>query len=131
MVDCQNREFNSADPAGADGNSLRPGRVMFSRYRLQRILGRGGMGVVWLAQDGNLDRPIALKFLPEAFLQDPVARDDMKNEARGSLQLTHPNIVRIYDFVEDGEAAAISMEYVDGATLSQLQVERSQRCFEA
>jgi hypothetical protein len=104
---------------------------MFSRYRLRRLLGQGGMGVVWLAHDSNLDRPVALKFLPEAFLQDPVARDDMKNETRRSLQLTHPNVVRIYDFLEDGEAAAISMEYVDGSTLSHIRVERSQRCFEA
>jgi serine/threonine protein kinase len=110
---------------------LRHGRVLFGRYRLERLLGRGGMGVVWLAQDGNLDRPVALKLMPEILSQDPVARDDLKSETRRSLQLTHPNIVRIYDFVEDSEAAAISMEYVDGSTLSQLRLERAQRCFEA
>jgi serine/threonine protein kinase len=110
---------------------LRPQRLVFGRYRLTRVLGRGGMGVVWLARDEKLDRPVALKFLPEVFFQDVAARDELKRETRRSLELTHPNVVRIYDFLEDEEAAAISMEYIDGATLSQLRIERPQRCFEA
>jgi serine/threonine protein kinase len=55
----------------------------------------------------------------------------MKKETRHSLELTHPNIVRIYDFLEDDEAAAIAMEYVEGSTLSQLRANRPERCFEA
>jgi serine/threonine protein kinase len=103
---------------------------MFGRYDLQRLLGRGGMGVVWLANDSRLERLVALKFLPEMFFLDAAARDELKRETRRSLELTHPNVVRIYDFVEDDEAAAISMEYIDGHTLSHLRVERPNRCFE-
>jgi len=109
---------------------LEPGMQMFLRYQLQRILGRGGMGVVWLARDTKLDRDVALKFLPEVFNQDLAAQDDLKRETRRSLELTHPHIVRIYDFVEDPEAAAISMEFVDGASLSNLRVKKEQRAFE-
>lgn len=103
---------------------------MFDRYRLERKLGDGGMAVVWLAHDGRLNRPVALKFLPEALFRDVVAREDMKKETRHSLELTHPNIVRIYDFLEDDDTAAIAMEYVEGPTLSQLRADRAQRCFE-
>jgi len=104
---------------------------MFGRYRLDRVLGRGGMGIVWLARDEKLDRPVALKFLPEILFRDAAARDELKRETRRSLELTHANIVRIHDFVEDEENAAISMEYVDGPTTSQLRVEKTARCFEA
>lgn len=109
---------------------VRNRQVMFERYRMDRLLGRGGMGVVWLAHDERLDRRVALKFLPEVLFLDPSSRDDLKREARRSLELTHANIVRIYDFVEDSDNAAISMEYIDGATLSHLRTEREARCFE-
>ncbi len=113
----------------ADG-ALRPGRRVFSRYLLHRVVGRGGMGVVWLAGDEKLERQVALKFLPDMFFLDAAARDDLKRETRRSLDLTHPHIVRIHDFVEDEEMAAIAMEFVDGPTLSQLRVEQSCRHFE-
>ncbi len=88
---------------------------VFGRYTLRHVLGRGGgMGVVWLARDERLERDVALKFLPEAVNFDPAALDDLKRETRRCLELTHPNIIRIYDFVKDPQAAAISMEYIDG-----------------
>jgi serine/threonine protein kinase len=105
--------------------------MMFDRYRLDRKLGGGGMAVVWLAYDSRLNRPVALKFLSESLFRDVVARDNMKVETRHDLELTHPNIVRIYDFLEDDEAAAIAMEYVEGSNLSQLRENRPQRCFDA
>lgn len=110
--------------------SLCGGRRVFGRYFLERLVGRGGMGVVWKARDETLDRPVALKFLPDLFFLDAAARDDLKRETRRSLDLTHPHIVRIHDFIEDEEMAAIAMEYVDGPNLSQLRVERPSRCFE-
>jgi serine/threonine protein kinase len=103
---------------------------VFGRYKLQHVLGRGGMGVVWLAHDERLDRDVALKFLPEAVNFDAVAIDDLKRETRRCLELTHPNIIRIYDFVKEDQAAAISMEYVDGKTLAALRVEKENRVFE-
>jgi serine/threonine protein kinase len=106
------------------------GQTVFRRYTLKRVLGRGGMGIVWLAQDDKLAREVALKFVPDMLFLDPAARDDLKRETRRSLELTHPNIVRIQDFTEDEYTAAISMEYVDGMTLSQMRVQRSAKCFE-
>ncbi len=98
------------------------GMTVFNRYKLQRVLGRGGMGVVWLADDLKLERPVALKFLPSLIGLDPAAVKELKTETRRGLELSHPNIVRIYDFVDDDDAAAISMEFVDGKTLSELRL---------
>lgn len=98
------------------------GMTVFSRYKLERVLGRGGMGVVWLADDLKLERPVALKFLPSLIGLDPAAVKELKTETRRGLELSHPHIVRIYDFVDDEDAAAISMEFVDGKTLSELRM---------
>lgn len=98
------------------------GAMFFNRYRLTRVLGRGGMGVVWLADDLKLERPVALKFLPSLLGLDESAIKELKTETRRGLELSHPNIVRIYDFVDDEEVAAISMEFVDGRTLSELRM---------
>jgi serine/threonine protein kinase len=106
------------------------GTKLFNRFTLQKVLGRGGMGIVWLARDERLDRLVALKLVPEAVCFDASAQEDLKRETRKSLMLTHPNIVRIFDFIEDEHAAAISMEYVDGSTLSSLRVKKPTKCFE-
>lgn len=98
------------------------GAMFFNRYRLDRVLGRGGMGVVWRADDMKLERPVALKFLPSLLGLDVAAVKELKTETRRGLELSHPNIVRIYDFVDDEELAAISMEFVDGRTLSELRM---------
>jgi serine/threonine protein kinase len=116
---------------GATLRGLRGGQKCFHRYTLVRLLGRGGMGVVWLAQDDALERNVALKFLPDLVVNDAAALDELKIETKRSLQLTHHNIVRIYDFVNDAESACISMEYVDGATLSTLRVEQAGKVFDA
>ena len=110
---------------------FRAGQKVFRRYTLARILGRGGMGVVWLARDEELERDVALKFLPDLVVHDLAVLDELKRETRRSLQLTHHHIVRIHDFVQDAESACISMEYIDGPTLSALRVEQPNRVFEA
>lgn len=102
---------------------------VFDRFVLQRVLGRGGMGVVWLAHDEGLHLDVALKFVPEAVRMDPSAVDDLKHETRHSFNLTHPNIVRIYDFFEDEEHAAISMELVNGETVAKLRSEKPHKIF--
>lgn len=106
------------------------GQKILNRYTFVRILGRGGMGVVWLARDEELERDVALKFLPELVVHDRAVLDELKRETRRSLALTHHNIVRIYDFAQGEECACISMEYVDGATLSSLRVDRPDKVFE-
>ena len=114
---------------GATIKGFSPGQKVLGRYKLVRILGRGGMGVVWLARDEELEREVALKFLPEIVALDPEAVADMKRETRRNLDLTHPHIVRIHDFMSDGRTAAISMEYVNGASLSALKLEKADRIF--
>jgi serine/threonine protein kinase len=109
--------------------SFFPGQKVFKRYKLVRQLGRGGMGIVWLAEDEQLEQLVALKFLPEIVASDTAAIDDLKRETRKALKLTHPNIVRIHDFLQDENTVAVSMEYVDGKSLTQLRVEQPQRAF--
>jgi serine/threonine protein kinase len=88
------------------------------RFSLLRELGRGGMGLVWLAHDERLTAPVALKFLPEEVRSNPAALSDLRQETHKSRMLSHPNIIRIYDLYEaPGEPAFISMEYVDGPSL--------------
>ena len=115
---------------GATVRGFVAGQQLFGRYLLRQILGRGGMGVVWLAHDEQLERDVALKFLPELITLDKEAIADLKRETRRSLELTHPNIVRIYDFVQDSSWAGISMEYVGGETLSAMKVEQPNGCFD-
>lgn len=106
------------------------GQKLFNRYTLVNTLGRGGMGVVWLARDEELERAVALKFLPELIIRDRAMLSDMKRETRRSLELTHKNIVRIHDFIYDEKSGCISMEYIDGDTLSNLRVDKPATVFE-
>src|SRR5262245_56114547 len=114
-----------------DPGRLDIGQRLFGRYRLIRILGRGGMGIVWLAQDEELERNVALKFLPDLLIHDAAVVSDLKHETRRCLELTHKNIVRIYDFVHDERSGCISMEYIDGHTVSKLRCDKERKVFEA
>ncbi|MDA7916373.1 protein kinase, partial [Verrucomicrobia bacterium] len=100
------------------------------RFVLIRVLGAGGMGVVWLAMDQELNEEVALKFLPRGIQSDPMAMDDMRRETLKSRRLSHPNITRIHDFyhIED-ELPFICMEFVDGQNLSEMQVQQESRVF--
>jgi serine/threonine protein kinase len=121
---------SSGDVADATFRQFAGGQKLFGRYTLVKILGRGGMGIVWLARDEKLEREVALKFLPDLIIHDRALLDDLKRETRRSLELTHKNIVRIYDFVDNEASACISMEYIDGETLSNLRAEKEQKVFE-
>jgi len=95
------------------------------RYLLKKVLGQGGMGVVWLAHDKRLREPVALKFLPTQISFDPTALDDLRRETLRSRKLSHSNVVRIHDLYEaTNELAFISMEYVDGPNLHYLRAHR-------
>ncbi|EDY21508.1 serine/threonine protein kinase [Chthoniobacter flavus Ellin428] len=113
-----------------EGVASHEGQRVFERYVLEEMVGRGSMGIVWKAHDQTLDRIVALEFLPDRIYRDAVARDDLKRETRRCLELTHPNILRIHDFLEDGDRAAIALEYLDGLNLSELLMERPSRCFQ-
>src|SRR5207245_1939922 len=116
--------------AGATSRELANGQKVFGRYTLVKVLGRGGMGIVWLARDGELERDVALKFLPDLMIQDRALADQLKRETKRCLELTHPHIIRIYDFVHDERSGCISMEYVNGETLSNLRAEKEHQVFE-
>jgi len=105
------------------------GKQLFQRFTLQKVLGHGTMSVVWLALDDRHERLVALKLVPESASFDPAACEDLKYETQKSLVLTHANIVRIFDFIADEGIAAISMEYVDGTTLSDARREKRSKCF--
>jgi serine/threonine-protein kinase len=108
----------SSDSVPAGG--FTPGSILADRYRIVGLLGRGGMGEVYRADDLKLGQAVALKFLPRALSDDPVRRERFFAEVRITRQVSHPNICRVYDIADVGGQHFLSMEYIDGEDLASL-----------
>jgi hypothetical protein len=97
-----------------------PGMILADRYRIIGLLGRGGMGEVYRADDLKLGQPVALKFLPKELADDPVRRERFYAEVRIARQISHPNICRVYDIGELDGRHFLTMEFIDGEDLASL-----------
>ncbi len=97
-----------------------PGTVLAARYRIVGLLGKGGMGEVYRADDLKLGQQVALKFLPVDLASDPMRLAQFHSEVRLTRQIAHPNVCRVYDVDEVDGHPFLSMEYVDGEDLSSL-----------
>jgi serine/threonine protein kinase len=110
-----------APSSTAPRHDRRPGRIVAGRYRLERLLGTGGMGDVWLATDEVLARPVAIKefTLGEEVLDSASASTRVLREAQAAAQVSHPGIVRIHDLAAHDGRLWIVMEPLSGPTLAQ------------
>ncbi len=97
-----------------------PGTALTERYRIVGLLGKGGMGEVYRADDLELNQSVALKFLPAHFARDAARLQRFRSEVRMARQVSHPNVCRVYDIATYGDDVFLSMEYIDGEDLSSV-----------
>jgi tetratricopeptide (TPR) repeat protein len=111
--------LDASERSGTGGN--RPGTsAQPGRYQITGELGRGGMGIVYKAQDTALDRIVAYKVLPDMLAENPSALKNFMREAKAAAKLNHPGIVTVFDTGEQDGRYYIAMEYVDGTTLKEI-----------
>src|SRR5208283_1167750 len=110
--------LSSSDAIG--GGRFAPGVIVAERYRIVAILGRGGMGEVYRAEDLKLSQVVAIKFLPEALSRDAGALARFHSEVRIARQVSHPNVCRVFDIGDVEGIPFLTMEYVDGEDLASL-----------
>ena len=105
---------------GSDGGRFAPGTLLGGRYRIVALLGRGGMGEVYRADDLKLGEAVALKFLSPELRDDGAVLARLHAEVRTARQISHRNVLRVHDLGEVEGEAFLAMEYVDGEDLASL-----------
>ena len=93
------------------------GTLLLGRFQVERTLGQGGMGAVYLATDKQVGEPVALKVIARNLADDPAAVERFRREVSASRKITHPNVIRVYDIAEGDGLLFLSMEYFEGMTL--------------
>jgi serine/threonine-protein kinase len=126
-IEAAQRRVSPSDPVGRlassesiDAGGFAPGAVLIERYRVIGLIGRGGMGEVYRADDLKLGQPVALKFLPAKLASEKTWIERFYAEVRHARQISHPNVCRVYDVGEIEGRHFLSMEYVDGEDLASL-----------
>lgn len=114
------RHSGSTSFESIDDSAFLPGTILAERYRIIGLLGSGGMGEVYRADDLKLSQPVALKFLPHKFLSDGAALARFHREVRVARQVSHRNVCRVYDIGEVDGQQYLSMEFIKGEELSSL-----------
>src|SRR3954467_10530367 len=112
--------YHPAPPAPPAGGRFAPGVLIAGRYRIVTMLGQGGMGEVYRADDLALEQSVALKFLPVDLARDPDRLTRFRAEARTARQVSHPHVCRVYDIGDADGQPFLTMEYVDGEDLAAL-----------
>ena len=107
------------------GGQLSPGMVLAQRYEITRLLGQGGMGAVYQARDRELDRTVALKIIRADMARNPQAFQRFKQETILARQVTHRNVIRIFDLGQSGGIKFITMEYIEGEGLQRLLAKKT------
>ena len=110
--------LTTSDPIS--GGRFAPGAIVAERYRIVALLGRGGMGEVYRAEDLKLSHVLAIKFLPEVLSRDASALARFHSEVRIARQVSHPNVCRVFDIGDADGVPFLTMEYIDGEDLSSL-----------
>ncbi|MEA1986108.1 MAG: protein kinase, partial [Candidatus Marinimicrobia bacterium] len=106
---------------------LPKGHLIDNRYEIKEKIGQGGFGAIYRVLDKKMNIEKALKIIPEAIVNDEEAMTDLQNESRTMIALNHPNIVRVYDFHDEGEIKYIDMEFIDGKTLTKIKLEHQNK----
>ena len=127
----ENHPEKSSGPVVGISDQLTPEKL-FASFELQRELENGRTGAVWLAHDYSPRRhveQVALKFLPDFIVSGKIPIEDLKAEIRRRIALKHPNILRVYDLVENKGRVAVQMDYLEGQSLSRLRATKPNQIF--